>query len=406
MDTHLPPPPLPFPATKFINGPLSVILEAFGEISSYKLIELIAQGIEARAIRTGFLGHSLRKSGLVSETTKSKFFRLLSERITDRSISTPTGMAEDVFVKVGTFYFPADFVKYYAHGNSTLPLNQLVDTTSSYPQTSFESGIDDVECDPEEDILLLEAILNSEPLPPLPNHANYFPEDRKELKIFVKPNDEHQLINLRGFSSRTYLPTSNMHFWKSHQGKPSLGNSSDIKGNIPEFVLDKINGSGLHTYRFNIRDGSTPWFADIANYHAGNFVIKGMSTQQKRKFFKDVKHYFWEDPFLFKICADQVIRRFLLPILLAAQSTKDAHEIVKNCNSCPCVKEKISQRIARIVKNSRACIFIKSFTSSASFWESRYGYSRKGTKRKLKSTKPSTGRKGEVKSKSKVIHIK
>ncbi|GJR63085.1 putative reverse transcriptase domain-containing protein [Tanacetum coccineum] len=37
---------------KFINGPLSVILEAFGEISSYKLIELIAQGIEARAIRT------------------------------------------------------------------------------------------------------------------------------------------------------------------------------------------------------------------------------------------------------------------------------------------------------------------------------------------------------------------
>ncbi|GJY02469.1 putative reverse transcriptase domain-containing protein, partial [Tanacetum coccineum] len=54
---------------------------------------------------------------------------------------------------------------------------------------------------------------------------------------------------------------------------------------------------------------NTPWFADIANYHAGNFVIKGMSTQQKRKFFKDVKHYFWEDPFLFKICADQVIRR-------------------------------------------------------------------------------------------------
>ncbi|GKB43002.1 hypothetical protein Tco_0887944 [Tanacetum coccineum] len=55
---------------EFINGPLSVILEAFGEISSYKLIELIAQGIEARAIRTGFLGHSLRKSGLGSETTK------------------------------------------------------------------------------------------------------------------------------------------------------------------------------------------------------------------------------------------------------------------------------------------------------------------------------------------------
>nr|GEX73469.1 reverse transcriptase domain-containing protein [Tanacetum cinerariifolium] len=52
----------------------------------------------------------------------------------------------------------------------------------------------------------------------------------------------------------------------------------------------------------------TPWFADFANYHAGNFVIKGMSSQQKNKFFKDVKHYFWDDPFLFKVCADQVIR--------------------------------------------------------------------------------------------------
>nr|GEZ28689.1 reverse transcriptase domain-containing protein [Tanacetum cinerariifolium] len=44
----------------------------------------------------------------------------------------------------------------------------------------------------------------------------------------------------------------------------------------------------------------TPWFADFANYHAGNFLVKGMSTQQKNKFFKDVKHYFWDDPFLFK----------------------------------------------------------------------------------------------------------
>nr|GFC56744.1 reverse transcriptase domain-containing protein [Tanacetum cinerariifolium] len=52
-------------------------------------------------------------------------------------------------------------------------------------------------------------------------------------------------------------------------------------------------------------DSSTPWFAHFANYHAGNFVIKGMSSQQKNKFFKDVKHYFWDDPFLFKICTDQ-----------------------------------------------------------------------------------------------------
>nr|GEV95481.1 DNA-directed DNA polymerase [Tanacetum cinerariifolium]GEW05334.1 DNA-directed DNA polymerase [Tanacetum cinerariifolium] len=56
-------------------------------------------------------------------------------------------------------------------------------------------------------------------------------------------------------------------------------------------------------------DSSASWFADFANYHAGNFIVKGMSSQQKKKFFKDVKHYFWDEPYLFKIYADQVIRR-------------------------------------------------------------------------------------------------
>ncbi|GJU17436.1 reverse transcriptase domain-containing protein [Tanacetum coccineum] len=47
---------------------------------------------------------------------------------------------------------------------------------------------------------------------------------------------------------------------------------------------------GMVTFR---GDSNTPWFADIANYHAGNFIVKGMSSQQKKKFFKDVKHYVW-----------------------------------------------------------------------------------------------------------------
>nr|GEU59161.1 DNA-directed DNA polymerase [Tanacetum cinerariifolium] len=33
---------------------------------------------------------------------------------------------------------------------------------------------------------------------------------------------------------------------------------------------------------------STPWFDDIANFHAGNFIKKGLTSQQKKKFFKDL----------------------------------------------------------------------------------------------------------------------
>nr|GFA49691.1 reverse transcriptase domain-containing protein [Tanacetum cinerariifolium] len=57
------------------------------------------------------------------------------------------------------------------------------------------------------------------------------------------------------------------------------------------------------------KDPSTLWFADLANYHAGNFIIKGLTSQQKQKFFKDARRYFWDDPYLFRTCADQIIRR-------------------------------------------------------------------------------------------------
>ncbi|GJU80430.1 reverse transcriptase domain-containing protein [Tanacetum coccineum] len=81
---------------------------------------------------------------------------------------------------------------------------------------------------------------------------------------------------------------------------------------------------GMVTFR---GDASTPWFADFANYHAGNFVVKGMSSQQKKKFFKDVKHYFWDDPYLFKVCADQVIRRCVFG--------QEAHDILMACHNGP-----------------------------------------------------------------------
>ncbi|GKE86837.1 reverse transcriptase domain-containing protein [Tanacetum coccineum] len=61
------------------------------------------------------------------------------------------------------------------------------------------------------------------------------------------------------------------------------------------FPLEIVNMVTFHG------DSSTPWFADYANYHAGNFIVKGMSSQQKNKFFKDVKHYFWDDPLAKKL---------------------------------------------------------------------------------------------------------
>ncbi|GKE82368.1 reverse transcriptase domain-containing protein [Tanacetum coccineum] len=52
-----------------------------------------------------------------------------------------------------------------------------------------------------------------------------------------------------------------------------------------------------------------------------------MTTQQKNKLFKDIKHYFWDDPFLFRICADQVIKRCV--------AGQEAIDILTACHSGP-----------------------------------------------------------------------
>nr|GEU91672.1 reverse transcriptase domain-containing protein [Tanacetum cinerariifolium] len=91
--------------------------------------------------------------------------------------------------------------------------------------------------------------------------------------------------------------------------------NKDINENFPLETLGKISS------------GSTSWFADFADFHTGNFILKGMSSHQKKKFCKDVKHYFWDDPYLFWICADQIIQRCV--------HGQEAYDILKACHEGP-----------------------------------------------------------------------
>nr|GEZ10364.1 reverse transcriptase domain-containing protein [Tanacetum cinerariifolium] len=98
----------------------------------------------------------------------------------------------------------------------------------------------------------------------------------------------------------------------------SVLDKKEINETFPLETLNMVSFRG---------DSSTPWLAHFANYHARNFVVKGMSSQQKNKFFKDVKHYFWDDSFLFIICADQVIQ--------GCVHGQDSIDILKACHNGP-----------------------------------------------------------------------
>ncbi|GKE52892.1 reverse transcriptase domain-containing protein [Tanacetum coccineum] len=87
--------------------------------------------------------------------------------------------------------------------------------------------------DPDGDILLLEAILNSDPSPPPPNQGNYLLEFQKDLKI-CETNNEKSSVNEPPEEKAALIKVL-----KSHK-RAIAWKLSDIKGIDPEFCTHKI----------------------------------------------------------------------------------------------------------------------------------------------------------------------
>nr|GEV03859.1 hypothetical protein [Tanacetum cinerariifolium] len=124
--------------------------------------------------------------------------------LVDRSVSKPIGITKDVSVKVEYSQEVLGFFDVTASGNPTPYDDPIVSTTfptlTAFRDSDFllfeeadaflglENDLNSSEFNPfyydsKGDILLLEAILNSEPLAPLPNHEQYMPSFKKELKV-------------------------------------------------------------------------------------------------------------------------------------------------------------------------------------------------------------------------------
>ncbi|XP_027337828.1 uncharacterized protein LOC113851515 [Abrus precatorius] len=52
-----------------------------------------------------------------------------------------------------------------------------------------------------------------------------------------------------------------------------------------------------------------PWYADLVNFLVSGIFPINASKIQRDKIKSDAKHYVWDDPYLWKFCNDQVIRR-------------------------------------------------------------------------------------------------
>ncbi|GKE44470.1 reverse transcriptase domain-containing protein, partial [Tanacetum coccineum] len=70
-----------------------------------------------------------------------------------------------------------------------------------------------------------------------------------------------------------------------------------------------------------------PWYVDYANFLVLKIIPHGLTYHLRKKFLFDVKHYIWDDPYLFKSCPDGIIRRCVFG--------KEMQELLEHCHTGP-----------------------------------------------------------------------
>src|SRR3954463_11397236 len=70
-----------------------------------------------------------------------------------------------------------------------------------------------------------------------------------------------------------------------------------------------------------------PWFADLANHKATGMIPEDFDWNKKKKLLADAKYYVWDDPYLFKIGKDGILRRCV--------TEEEAQQILWHCHNSP-----------------------------------------------------------------------
>nr|GEU37395.1 DNA-directed DNA polymerase [Tanacetum cinerariifolium] len=113
-----------------------------------------------------------------------------------------------------------------------------------------------------------------------------------EAQIHYTTTEKEMLAVVYAFEKfQPYLVLSKSIVYTDHSAlKYLLTNMTQSQENPHKDVLEnKDNNENFPLETLgSLTSHSTPWFANIVNFHAWNFIKKGLTSQQKKKFFKDL----------------------------------------------------------------------------------------------------------------------
>ncbi|XP_070015902.1 uncharacterized protein [Nicotiana sylvestris] len=268
-------------------------------------------------------------------------------QLDDRTVKRPFGILDDVLIQVGKFVFPADFVILDCKVDKEIPIilgrpflstgRALIDCEtrelkmrlndeeitfnvqksmrrpSEFANCSLIDVVD-VIVESDDEVLTIE-----DPLAAcLMNLDEVNGEDLAEWVLALEgsktftgtkgvqnchgvDHDRHQgdpprllhAQNSAGRGAQTFQGTS-------EEAEPQHEGSVEVE-EIQETFPDEQLLATTHQ--------EAPWYADFANYLASGIVPHDLSSVQRKRFFRESGQYYWDEPYLFRICLDNMIRR-------------------------------------------------------------------------------------------------
>nr|GEX38441.1 reverse transcriptase domain-containing protein [Tanacetum cinerariifolium] len=141
-------------------------------------------------------------------------------------------------------------------------------------------------------------------LKPFPNNLEYlFLDEPSFLSVIISSKlssqNKNKLVSVLKIHKEAFA-------WKRQTFLDRKGIENGVADHLSRIKNEEISDDSevddnfLEETLMEINTRDEPWFADFANYLVDDIILKGMMYQQKNKFFSDIEHYFWEEPYLFK----------------------------------------------------------------------------------------------------------